>query len=156
MRQFKMEQGFTLVEILIVVVILGILSAIVVPQFSTASEECVNTTFVTSLRAFVNAATIYQVKTGNFPADGSSGICPAGFEDYIDQICWERGTPLGGVWDSELNSFGYTSSIGVHFMNGSTRDDAYMAEVDAIFDDGNLSTGCFRKLAADRYYYIVR
>lgn len=35
----KSQSGFTLVEILIVVVILGILAAIVIPQFSNASEE---------------------------------------------------------------------------------------------------------------------
>ena len=108
------------------VVILGILSAIVVPQFSTASVQCVNTSFVTSLRGFVNAATIYQVKTGSYPENAASGICPVGFEDYIDQICWERGTPLGGVWDSELGTFGYGSLIGVHFVNGDTPDDAQM------------------------------
>ncbi len=33
------KRAFTLVEILIVVVILGILAAIVIPQFTSASEE---------------------------------------------------------------------------------------------------------------------
>ncbi|MHC4286068.1 MAG: type IV pilin protein [Planctomycetota bacterium] len=35
----KAEKGFTLVEILIVVVILGILAAIVIPQFTSASVD---------------------------------------------------------------------------------------------------------------------
>jgi prepilin-type N-terminal cleavage/methylation domain-containing protein len=33
------KSGFTLVEILIVVIILGILAAIVIPQFTNASED---------------------------------------------------------------------------------------------------------------------
>src|SRR3990170_8977941 len=33
------KKGFTLVEILIVVIILGILAAIVIPQFTNASED---------------------------------------------------------------------------------------------------------------------
>ncbi|MEI7767507.1 MAG: prepilin-type N-terminal cleavage/methylation domain-containing protein [Phycisphaerae bacterium] len=35
----KMRRGFTLIEILIVVIILGILAAIVIPQFMNASSE---------------------------------------------------------------------------------------------------------------------
>ena len=35
----RKNKGFTLVEILIVVVILGILAAIVIPQFSDASTQ---------------------------------------------------------------------------------------------------------------------
>ena len=35
----RAKSGFTLVEVLIVVVILGILAAVVIPQFSDASTE---------------------------------------------------------------------------------------------------------------------
>ena len=53
-------------------------------------------------------------------------------------------------------NIGLTSALGVHFNGmGETRDDAYMSGIDAVVDDGNLSTGGFRKLAGDRYYFIL-
>ncbi len=30
-----------------------------------------------------------------------------------------------------------------------------MAEIDAKFDDGDLSKGKFRKIASDRYYFVL-
>ena len=155
MKHHRTQEGFTLVEILIVVIIVGVLGGIVVPQFSNAGSESAEAAFAANLRAFVKAAKVLHIQTGNYPEDSASGVCPSGLEDYVQQAKWEGGTPLGGVWDAELNSFGYTSSIGVHFMGESNRDDAYMTQVDSLFDDGNLSTGGFRKIAADRYYFIV-
>ena len=44
----------------------------------------------------------------------------------------------------------------LHFDGtGDTRDDAFMLEIDEQVDDGDLTAGLFRKLAADRYYFIV-
>ena len=66
------------------------------------------------------------------------------------------GTPIGGVWDSANNAFGILSALGVHFDGtGTTQDDTYMQEIDAAFDDGSLTTGYFRKIAGNRYYFIV-
>ncbi len=57
----------------------------------------------------------------------------------------------------EADSYGLTSALGVHFKNGTgdRKDDAYMQVIDAIIDDGDLSTGVFRKLAGRRYYFVV-
>ncbi len=57
----------------------------------------------------------------------------------------------------EAASYGLTSSLGVHFKNGTgdRKDDAYMQEIDAIIDDGDLASGSFRKLAPRRYYFVV-
>jgi len=54
------KAGFTLVEILIVVVLLGILAAIAVPQFSTAAEDTRKNTIKMSLFRIRSQLEIYR------------------------------------------------------------------------------------------------
>ena len=150
------RQGFTLIEILIVVVILGILASVVLGQIGNAVDDAAKAAFVTNGKTFVESAMRFQLDTGEFLEDSSSGALPAGFEQYVQPENWVGGTPIGGVWDAELDSFGITSALGVHFDgSGVTRDDAYMAQLDAVVDDGDLVTGSFRKIDGDRYYFII-
>ena len=147
--------GFTLMEILIVVMILGVLAAIVIVQFGNVSEDAERQAFITSVRSFAEAAERFRLDNGEYPEDASSGNLPDGFGDYVTWNQWEGGTPIGGVWDSD-DDFGISSAIGVHFNGtGPTRDDSYMQEIDSVLDDGDLSTGFFRKLANDRYYCVL-
>lgn len=147
--------GMTLIEILIVVILLGILAAIVIPQFTDSAAEAEQATFAQSVKILAKACEHYHFRYGAYPADGSSGQIPAGLDAYILKSRFEGGTPIGGVWDTEFNDSGVTAAVGVHFLGEKPKDDAYMSKVDALMDDGNLGTGAFRKLAADRFYYIL-
>jgi prepilin-type N-terminal cleavage/methylation domain-containing protein len=155
-RSCPRRAAFTLIEILIVVVILGILAAIVITTVSSFRAEAERTAFATNGKAFVEQAKLYRLQEGLWLEDSSSGVLPTGFEEYITMSSWEGGTPVGGVWDAELNSFGIVSGLGVHFNgSGETRDDAFMLDIDAMVDDGDLATGGFRKIAGDRYYFVL-
>lgn len=152
------SKGFTLIEILLVVAVLGIIAALVIPTFAETNYNSQQTVFATDLKIFADAAWYYNLKTGEYPADATSGQCPVGFETYIDQTKFAKPTTIGGVWDFELDSFGIKSGVGVHFdgSSGAHPGDAYMQDVDALFDDGNLATGLFRKIADDRYYIVLK
>ena len=58
----KAKSGFTLVEILIVVVILGILAAIVIPQFTEASTEARESSLRTDLQTLRSMIELYAVQ----------------------------------------------------------------------------------------------
>ncbi|MEQ8850892.1 MAG: prepilin-type N-terminal cleavage/methylation domain-containing protein [Phycisphaerales bacterium] len=152
----RVRNGFTLLEVMVVVVILGVLAAVVAANFLGTVDESKQSAFVSSIRTIRDSAVLFVNQTGTYPEDASSGTIPAGLDEYIRTEDWEGGTPIGGVWDFELNEHSLTSAFGVHFDGtGDTRDDAYMVQIDSIFDDGDLAAGVFRKIADDRYYYVL-
>ncbi len=59
------RKGFTLVELLIVVVILGILAAVVVPQFTNATSEAMAGNIKTQLRTLQQAVDLYMVRNND-------------------------------------------------------------------------------------------
>jgi general secretion pathway protein G len=68
----KKRNGFTLVEILIVVVILGILAAIVIPQFSDASEDAKFSSLVSDLQTVRSQIQLYKFQhKGQLPGAGT-------------------------------------------------------------------------------------
>lgn len=67
------RQGFTLVEMLLVLVILATLAAIVYPKVMGRSEQARVTAAQTQIAAFKTALDAYEVDTGRYPA-GKSGL----------------------------------------------------------------------------------
>ena len=63
----KAKSGFTLVEILIVVVILGILAAIVIPQFTQASTEAKLNSLCSDLQTLRSQIELYKVQHNDTP-----------------------------------------------------------------------------------------
>ena len=68
MTKHRMQSGFTLVELLIVVIILGILAAVVIPQFNTAAAESKESALASNLATIRQAVELYKVQhDDNYP-----------------------------------------------------------------------------------------
>jgi len=63
----KNQKGFTLVEVLLVVVILGILAAVALPRFLTTRDASQQRTCQSNLSAMNGAIEEYQFMNGAFP-----------------------------------------------------------------------------------------
>ena len=60
-------QGFTLVELLLVLVILATLAAIVIPKFSGRTEQAKHTAALTQISTFGTALDAFEVDLGYYP-----------------------------------------------------------------------------------------
>ena len=61
------KSGFTLVEILIVVIILGILAAIVIPQFAGASQDARTSNLRSQLQTLRSQIELFKLQHGDAP-----------------------------------------------------------------------------------------
>ena len=61
----KSRKGFTLVEILIVVIILGILAAIVIPQFTNASQDARRSALASTVQSVRSQIELYKLQHGD-------------------------------------------------------------------------------------------
>jgi len=62
------QHGFTLIEIMVVVVILGILAAIVVPRLLDEPEKARRTAAATQIRSIEEALGIFKLENGFYPS----------------------------------------------------------------------------------------
>lgn len=91
MHRRARRSGFTLVEVLIVVVILAILAAAVVPQFSSSTQDAKVSTSVFNLQTLRAQVQVYKAQhNGVYPATlaklteatSKSGGAPSGNDSY--------------------------------------------------------------------------
>ena len=78
-QKFKDQSGFTLMEILIVVILMGILAMVVIPQISVSSEDTKVSTLQSNLTQVRNLLEIYYAQHDEkYPGevDDSDGVDP--------------------------------------------------------------------------------
>lgn len=72
-KSMRKEEGFTLVELLIVVIILGILAAVAIPQFGSSTDDAKLSTLDTNLSELRNSIELYYHEhNGTYPGVNSS------------------------------------------------------------------------------------
>jgi general secretion pathway protein G len=130
------QKGFTLVEILIVVVILGILAGVVIPQFTSSSEDAKLSTLRTDLTALRSAMELYYNTHNNtYPGAVTSNYLGHATDEewFVDQLTLY--TNANGEAVSVKDA---THKYGPYLKNGipvNPFDDDNTVTVDVVEDD---------------------
>lgn len=91
------KSGFTLVEILIVVIILGILAAIIIPQFTDASTSAKESSLTSNLQTLRSQIGLYKIQhNDHYPS------YPAYTDAALFETCLTIKTDVDGIeWTSD-------------------------------------------------------
>lgn len=145
------KEGFTLVEIMIVVAIIGLLSLLAIPYWMKARESAQNSRYAADLRVATGAFQEFAIVNGDYPADRQPGEMPDGMESYLAKMRWDRKNAIGGLWDWDHQVFGVNAGISAYQPDATA---AQLTRLDKMIDDGNLQSGLFRHRSSG-YIYVI-
>lgn len=128
------QAGFTLIEILIVVILLGILATIIIPQVSVSSDDAKLNTLKTNLSHMRSAVEIYYYQHGNtYPAAAVPTTKPGDVSDlpgtFVAQLM--RYTDASG----NINNSGSSTYACGPYVAGVFPANPYNSKSDVTIDN---------------------
>ncbi len=151
-RTYLGRRGFTLIEIMIVLIIIGLLASMAMAAVNQAREIAQNNRLVNDFRHISHAFQRFSLETGQFPEDAASGVIPVDMTEYLRSMAFTGTTFIGGSWDWDKDTFGITAGVSLVQSNANV---GQMGDVDGMLDDGDLTAGLFQRLGANRYTLII-
>ena len=149
--------GFSIIELLVVVTIIGILASIAIPAFRAKMLDAKISRIVTDLKSFEKGFITFKADTGRYPPDSHMNppnhlVNGIGIEKYLPLNVWVPETPLGGHYNWEGPSYYPYAGISIAGTRSSVEQ---MEELDEVLDDGDITGGAFRITSNGRYTYII-
>ena len=94
--QFRKSAGFTLVEIMVVIVILGVLAVLIVPRVVGRTDEARVAAAKHDISAIMQSLKLYRLDNGRYPTNEQglqalvtkpqSGPAPSNWRPYLDKV----------------------------------------------------------------------
>ena len=146
------DEGFTLVELIVVVMMIGILSSIAIPQFMSAADKAKQKEASAIVASMVKAATAYQTEYGDLPINMGEISEYARFQECSHAQVKSRGGSVckdqvpDAVEDTDKSFY---STSGHYFIEMDAETDTTKLTITAkpnggtFKDNGSGVTGCY-------------
>jgi len=149
MKAHANRKGFTLVEIMVGVTIIGILTSLSIPAFQNVRDKSQATTIANNFRVYAQAFDTYSLMEGRWPADVTPAIIPPEMEGQLPRFTEK--VVGNNSWDWDFKTRGVTAGIA---LRGGSLSNEFMEEIDAVIDDGDLSSGKVQALGSGLTYIL--
>src|SRR5258708_2933193 len=158
--QRRRTRAFTLVEIMVVVVIIGLLAAAPLPTYRRIPLRSKATTVVNDLRTFSTVFITYSLQNGRWPVDGDPQVVPPEVAGQLPANFILK-TPIGGYykWNFGTTADSVPAKAAIIIQGDSGNpiiDDLDQLEmIDQLIDDGNTATGNLQIGGTHSLVYII-
>jgi general secretion pathway protein G len=143
----KKEGGFTLLELLIVIVIIGILALLIIPNITSAPKKARDTQRKTDLRAIQKGLEEYFVSNNVYPTQATAAVADtaltaltAGTTPILKTVPTDPKTPSAAPYQ-----YGYRSAAGADYTLTACLENAGDAGTNVGAGSGALLGTCSTK-----------
>ena len=112
-----MKKGFTMIELIFVIVILGILASVAVPRLAGTKADAEESAAVANLRTLISDLNTYYVATGNIPTDTTwSQITNVPLSNTSNTATTETKLKVGGKDCIEVQLVNKAGAVPAHIL----------------------------------------
>lgn len=148
-------RGFTMVELVVVILVLGVLAGVAAPRLIQTTEDAAANATVTQIRSIFTAVEVYAAEHGRLPANVATGVLPPDLRGRVPERVFTEPSPIGGYYDwngpgTTVDTYGVTVSF-----YPANRPRGVLTALDNAYDDGDADTGWIRRHSSNSINFVL-